>query len=89
MPNLHKLFSVVFFVLFSILTAQDSTHSIRSGNWNQISTWDNGVPNAGVHAVIAHYVTAPASDPIYMKNLTINAGATIIGDTTGEITLAV
>ena len=72
MPNLHKLFSVVFFVLFSVLTAQTTT-SIMAGNWTLDGTWDNGVPNAGVHAVIAHYVTAPASDPIYMKNLTINA----------------
>ena len=76
MPNLHKPFSVVFFVLFSVLTAQTTT-SIMAGNWTLDGTWDNGVPNAGVHAVIAHYVTAPASDPIYMKNLTINLGATL------------
>ena len=76
MPNLHKLFSVVFFVLFSVLSAQTTT-SIMAGNWTLDGTWDNGVPNAGVHEVIAHYVTATASDPIYMKNLTINLGATL------------
>ena len=75
MPNLHKLFSVVFFVLFSVLTAQTTT-SITNGNWTVAATWDNGVPTASVHAVIAHTVTIQ-TETVYVKNLTINVGATL------------
>ena len=79
MPNLHKLFSVVFFVLFSILTAQDSTHSIRNGNWNQISTWDNGVPGPSKSAIIIspHTVTIPTAETALMLNLRIDSGGTL------------
>ena len=76
MPNLHKLFSVVFFVLFSVLTAQTTT-SIMAGNWTLDGTWDNGVPSVSLHAVIAHTVTIQSSETVYVKNLTINAGDTL------------
>ena len=75
MPNLHKLFPVVFFVFFSVLTAQTTT-SITNGNWAVAATWDNGVPSVSLHAVIANTVTIQ-TETVYVKNLTINAGATL------------
>lgn len=75
MPNLHKLFIIVFFGLFSVLTAQTTT-SITNGNWTHVDTWDNGVPSVSLHAVIAHTVTIQ-TETVYVKNLTINAGATL------------
>ena len=75
MPNLHKLSFIVFFGLFSVLTAQTTT-SITNGNWTVAATWDNGVPTASVHAVIAHTVIIQ-TETVYVKNLTINAGATL------------
>ena len=79
MPNLNKLFSVAFFVLFSVLTAQTTTTSQATGNWTTAATWDNGVPTAGLHAVIdnAHTVTIQSSEVVYVKNLTINLGGTL------------
>jgi len=77
MPNFHKLFFIVFFVLFSVLTAATIT-SVTNGDWDVPSTWDgNAIPTLADHVIIAHTVIVPASDPIYMKNLTINLGATL------------
>ena len=77
MPNLHKLFFIVFFVLFSVLTAATIT-SVQPGDWDVPSTWvGNAIPTSADDVIIAHAVSVPAHDPIYMKNLTINAGATL------------
>lgn len=78
MPNLHKLFFIVFFVLFSVLTAATIT-SVTNGDWDVSTTWDSHplLPTVADDVIIAHTVTVPASDPIYMKNLTINLGATL------------
>ena len=79
MPNLHKLFFIVFFGLLSVLTAQTTTTSQATGNWIVAATWDNGVPTASMHAVIdnAHTVTIPSSEIAYVLNLTINSGGTL------------
>jgi hypothetical protein len=71
MPNLNKLFSVVFFGLFSVLTAQ-STTSITNGNWTDSDTWNNGVPGLSKDAIINHVVTIQASEEVLVKGLTIN-----------------
>ena len=71
MPNLHKLFSVVFFGLFSVLTAQ-STTSITNGNWTDSDTWNNGVPSVSKGAIINHAVTIQASEEVFVRDLTIN-----------------
>jgi hypothetical protein len=71
MPNLNKLFSVVFFGLFSVLTAQTTT-SITNGDWTHVDTWDNGVPSVSKHAIINHVVTIQASEEVFVKDLTIN-----------------
>ena len=78
MPNLHKLFFIVFFVLFSVLTAATIT-SVQPGDWEVPSTWDSApaIPTSADDVIIAHAVSVPAHDPIYMKNLTINAGTTL------------
>tara|TARA_B100000959_G_scaffold114251_1_gene120441 strand:+ start:28 stop:651 length:624 start_codon:yes stop_codon:yes gene_type:complete len=71
MPNLHKLFSVVFFGLFSVLIAQ-STTSITNGNWTDSDTWNNGVPGLSKDAIINHVVTIQASEDVFVRDLTIN-----------------
>ena len=71
MPNLHKLFSVVFFGLFSVLTAQTTT-SITNGNWTDSDTWNNGVPSISKDAIINHVVTIQASEEVFVRDLTIN-----------------
>ena len=71
MPNFNKLFSVVFFVLFSVLTAQTTT-SITNGNWTDSDTWNNGVPSISKDAIINHVVTIQASEEVFVRDLTIN-----------------
>ena len=71
MPNLHKLFFIVFFGLFSVLTAQ-STTSITNGNWTDSDTWNNGVPGLSKDAIINHVVTIQASEEVFVRGLTIN-----------------
>ena len=75
MPNLHKLFSVVFFVLFSVLTAQ--IMSDDTGNWDNTDTWDGGVvptQNDNVFILSGHTVTVQGSPTAEMMDLTINSG---------------
>ena len=78
MPNLHKLFSVVFFVLFSVLIAQTIT-SVQDGDWDDPSTWDTvfpaTIPSSADNVIIAagHTVTIPMAVTALMKNITINA----------------
>ena len=71
MPNLHKLFFIVFFGIFSVLTAQPTT-SITNGNWTDSDTWNNGVPSISKDAIINHVVTIQASEEVFVRDLTIN-----------------
>jgi hypothetical protein len=78
MPNLHKLFPVVFFGLFSVLTAQ--IISDRTGNWNVSSTWvGNVVPDQTDDVIIlnTHTVTIPTMVTVEMLSLTINSGGAL------------
>ena len=71
MPNLNKLFFIVFFGIFSVLTAQPTT-SITNGNWTDSDTWNNGVPGLSKDAIINHVVTIQASEDVFVRDLTIN-----------------
>ena len=78
MPNLHKLFSVVFFGLFSVLTAQIT--SAGDGNWAVPSTWIGGVlPDSTDNVLIdtPHTVTIPTAETALMLNLRIDSGGTL------------
>ena len=79
MPNLNKLFPVVFFGLFSVLTAQIT--SAGDGNWDVPSTWIGGVlPDSTDNVLIdtPHTVTIPNYGNAYMLDLTIDG--TLIGN---------
>jgi len=82
MPNLIKLFSVVFFGLFSVLTAQ--IVSAQTGDWNVSSTWVGGaVPDRTDDVIIAngHTVTVPGGPYIAeMLDITISSGGTLNGE---------
>ena len=80
MPNLNKLFSVVFFGLFSVLTAQ--IISAGSGDWNVPSTWvGSAVPGSADDVEIAngHTVTVPGAYTAEMLDLTIRSGGILNG----------
>ena len=82
MPNLHKLFFILFFGLFSVLTAATIT-SITSGDWDVPSTWDSApaIPTSADDVIIAngHTVTVPGSITAEMLDITISLGGTLNG----------
>ncbi len=80
MPNLHKLFFIVFFGLFSVLTAQ--IISAGTGAWNVPSTWvGSAVPGSADDVEIAngHTVTVPGAYTAEMLDLTIRSGGILNG----------
>ena len=81
MPNLHKLFFIVFFGLFSVLTAQ--IISAGTGDWDVPSTWvGSAVPTSADDVIIAngHTVTVPGGPFIAeMQDLTIRSGGILNG----------
>jgi|TARA_B100000315_G_scaffold143031_1_gene132035 hypothetical protein len=79
MPNLNKLFPVVFFGLFSVLTAATIT-SVQDGDWDVPSTWDSAsIPTSADDVIIAngHTVTIPTMVSVEMLSLTINSGGAL------------
>ena len=83
MPNLHKLFFIVFFGLFSVLKAATIT-SFQTGDWDVTSTWVGGaIPTPADDVIIAngHTVTVPGGFNAEMLDLTIISGGTLNGNT--------
>lgn len=75
--------NIYFFIIFSFLSLSGlakTTESVSDGNWNDASTWSNGVPAAGDIVVVHHDVTLNRNFNIDAGSLTIEAGASLIKD---------
>ena len=81
--------STLFVILlsFHFLFAQTNT-TVKDGNWNSASTWDNGVPSWGNNAVINHDINLNANVDLGAGYLLINSGASLIQSGNSDISVS-
>ncbi|HET6224877.1 MAG TPA: T9SS type A sorting domain-containing protein [Bacteroidia bacterium] len=82
------LFVSLFTFLFGLnVSAQTSTCIVNGGDWSSPTTWDNGVPVAGINAVIPAGFIPTVTSNVACDNLTFSATTTSTLTLGGNLTV--